>query len=162
MNNKYMGLTTPNTTRMVAAPNQQMMMRQQHLGMLQTSFITKAERKHNEWLEKMAEAKRREEKADIQRNAGQLKQGLKECASASFKIAHISSKIAGEEIQKAAVTHGPALKQEVKQLQDGFKEICQAEKLTVGSSYDQAVTGLDMKMYSDLKNQTQRQHDQHQ
>ena len=39
MNNKYMGVMTAESQRMVAAPNQQMMS-QQHLGMLQTSFIS--------------------------------------------------------------------------------------------------------------------------
>ena len=66
-----------------------------------------------------------------------------EVGSASYKIAHVGSKMAGKEIAKAAETHGPVLKQEMEDFKKGFKELSQAETIQHGPTYDQAVTGFD-------------------
>ena len=77
--------------------------------MLQTSFITRADRKQQEKMTQITEAQKKQELIEIKRNAGVLKEGMMEAGSASFKIAHIGSKMAGENMRKAAETHGPAI-----------------------------------------------------
>ena len=95
MNNKYMGVMTAPSPRIVAAPHQQMIS-QQHLGMLQTSYITRAEKKQQEnWV-----YFNEKELVDIKRNAGELKHGMKEVGSTSFKIEQGSTFQNGLDLKK--------------------------------------------------------------
>ena len=101
MNNKYMGVMSAPSQRTVAipAPHHQMIS-QQRLGMLNsTSLIAKAEKNEGqkkEMMVKVAQEKRQQEIVELKKNANQLKQGMKEVGSASFKIAQIGTKSAGE------------------------------------------------------------------
>ena len=73
-------------------------------------------------MAQIAEAQRKEELIEIKRNAGDIKRGMMEVGSASFKIAQVGSKMAGEEMRKAAETHGPVLKQQAERFGQGLEQ----------------------------------------
>ena len=87
-------------------------------------------------MAQVAEAQRKQELIDIKRNAGVLKQGMMEVGSASFKIAQVGSKMAGEEMRKAAETHGPAIKHHSERIGQDFNNLRRQETIVNGEVWE--------------------------
>ena len=55
-----------------------------------------------------------------------------EVGTASFKIAAIGTKMAGEELRQIMKTNGPIIKQEAEKMKQDFKKGIETEKINTG------------------------------
>ena len=61
---------------------------------------SRGEKKKQEKMAQLLEAKKHQERMEFKKNVGDLKKGITDVGASSFKIVHLSSKMAGEEAKK--------------------------------------------------------------
>ena len=66
----------------------------------QTNISKAGSRGEKKKMAQLLEAKKHQERREFKKNVGDLKKGITDVGASSFKIVHLSSKMAGEEAKK--------------------------------------------------------------